>query len=115
MASVMQEVYRTWDVKALMFHPRKAKKDFSDVNKFWNLYNNGVTITVYIMRTAHTGLTNSARCYEYGADIELFTVQKHRYPITEKQIKELKRLSAPSCGDPNCGHTWDNSGMTNVK
>lgn len=114
MASVMQEIYRTWDVQALTFHCKGAKKDFNSLALFWKRYNNGHQITAYIARTAYSGLTNSARIYEYGADIQLFTVQKTKCPITEAQAKRLEKLVQPSCGKPNCGHTWDNSGMTHV-
>ena len=114
MASVMQEPFRSWDVQELMFHCKGAKSDYRSIRHFWKQYEHGAQITVYVRRTAYSGLTNSARIYEYGANVQLFTVQKTKYPITEAQTKRLEKLAQPSCGKPNCGHTWDNSGMTHV-
>ena len=114
MKSVMQAPFRSWDVQELKFKCKGANKDHNSIEKFWAQYNHGAQITVYIRRTAYSGLTNSARIFEHGANYELFTVQKTWAPITKKQKAEIKRLLKPSCGKPNCGHVWDNSGMTNV-
>lgn len=115
MASVMQAPLRSWDVQELAFKRKNGGKIYNSVEKFFKEYQQGAQITVFVRRTAYSGLTNSARIFEHGADYELFTVQKHRRPLTEKEAKRIKKLARPSLGKPNCGHTWDNSGMTNVK
>ena len=114
MASVMQEICRSWDVQELMFQAKNERRPFNSVERFWKLYKNGAQIEIYVRRTAYSGLTNSARIFEHGADYEIATVQKDRYPIDERLGKRLEKLAKPSCGKPNCGHTWDNSGMTHV-
>lgn len=114
MASVAQAALRAWDVQYLAFECKGAKSEYKSLKHFWKQYENGAQITAYIRRTAHSGLTNSPRMFQHGADIQLFTVQKDKYPITAKQARELERLAGPSCGHPNCWHNWDNLGMTNV-
>lgn len=121
MKTIMQDIYRSWDVKELMFSMKSycdgipCEKTFKSIKRFWANYENGHWVTVFVRRTAHSGLTNSARCFEYGANYEKFTVHKTHKPLTERQAKMLPRLAEPSCGNPNCGHKWDNGGFTNVK
>lgn len=114
MASVAQRPCTSWDTKRLAFHCQGSKSDYNSIAKFWKQYENGSWITVYIDRTAYSGLTNSDRIFSHGAPVYLFTVNKYRQPLTEDQRKELDRLQKPSCGTPNTGHTWDNMGMTEV-